>query len=83
MNGPSGKATTTNATAGKRLRPHAAFWLIVADGDECSDALTLDLPGCGEALEVFCHSEEAEMFLRLGQLGRGWRTSEELAAELA
>ena len=77
VNGPSRKATTTNtATAGKRLRPHAAFWLIVADGDECSDALTLDLPGRGEALAVFGHPEEAEMFLWLGQMGRGWRSRE-------
>ena len=33
-------------------------------------------------MAVFCHPEEAEMFLRLGPLGRGRRPREASAAEL-
>ena len=71
-----------NAATGERLRPHRTFWLIVGDEDGVSGALTLDLPGRGEALAVFCHPEEAEMFLRLGPSGRGRRPRDASAAEL-
>ena len=70
-----------NTATGERLRPPGTFWLIVGD-DGGSGALTLDLPGRGEALAVFCHPEEAEMFLRLGPSVRGRRPREASAAEL-
>ena len=45
--------------------------------------LTLGLPDGGEALAVFCHPEEAQMFLWFEAAGRGWRTAEASARQLA
>ena len=37
----------------------------------------------GEILPVFSYKEEAEMFLRLGVSGKGWRVRESTCGELA
>ena len=63
--------------------PYSSFWLVVEEGEGRPEALTLGLPDGGEALAVFCHPEEAEMFLWFEAAGRGWRTAEASAPKLA
>ena len=46
------------------------------------EVLTTNLSGGEEALPVFSHEEEAEMFLYLGGLGEGWRARESAAGEV-
>jgi poly-beta-hydroxybutyrate-responsive repressor len=46
------------------------------------EVLTTGLSGGEEALPVFSHEEEAEMFLWLGELGDGWQARESAAGEL-
>ena len=73
--------TETNLTAERppRRPPGTTFWLIT---NGRRDVLTLYYDG-EEMLPVFCHREEAEMFLRLGILGYSdWRASESGAREL-
>lgn len=47
-------------------------WLIARDEDRRTETLILDFGVDSEALPVFGHEEEAEMFLLLGRLGEGW-----------
>ena len=70
------------ATERSRCRPPgAAYWLITKTATGRVGVLTLDC-GTGEALPVFSHAEEAEMFLRLGQAGDEWRVTESQAGGL-
>jgi len=47
------------------------------------EVLAIDLAAGEEALPVFSHEEEAEMFLRLGRVGfEGWQARESTAGEL-
>lgn len=61
-----------------RRPPGTIYWLIT-NGQ--SDVLTLDYDG-EEILPVFSHWEEAEMFLRLGNVGCDWHAFESGAREL-
>ncbi len=74
---------TEGATERSRCRrpPGAAFWLITKTANGRVGVLTLDC-GIGEALPVFSHAEEAEMFLRFGQVDDDWRVTESRAGGL-
>jgi hypothetical protein len=61
-------------------RPFApAYWLIVKHENDWIEALTLD---CEKAVAIFSHEDEAEMFLRLEDVGEDWRISESGVGEL-
>ena len=64
-----------------RRQPGCAHWLITKNGNGPLEVLTTNLSG-EEALPVFSHEEEAEMFLYLGGLGDGWQARESAAGEL-
>jgi hypothetical protein len=64
-----------------RLPPGPTYWLITTSQNEHREVLTLDHDG-EEMLPVFSHEEEAEMFLRLGGMGYGWRVGKSSAREL-
>ena len=67
---------TEGATERARCRPPgAAYWLITKTANGRVGVLTLDC-GTEEALPVFSHAEEAEMFLRFGQVDNEWRVTE-------
>jgi hypothetical protein len=57
------------------------FWLIAKAGTCPIETLTVECGG-HEALPVFSHEEEAELFLRLGRIGDGWRVRESSAGEV-
>jgi hypothetical protein len=57
------------------------FWLVAKDGTCTVEVLTVDC-GDGEALPVFSHEEEAELFLWLDEVGEGWRVRESAAGEI-
>ena len=48
------------------------LWLITKDASGPSNPLLVDGDRSGEALAVFGHEQEAEMFLGLWALGDGW-----------
>ncbi|MCA1728993.1 MAG: hypothetical protein LC751_06180 [Actinobacteria bacterium] len=58
------------------------LWLITKQHLGRLEVLTTNLGGNWEALPVFSFEEEAEMFLRLGARGAGWRAREVTAGEL-
>ncbi len=61
--------------------PERRFWLISRHrGRRAEELLTV---ADGEALPVFSFEEEAEMFLRLGAFGTGWRARRATPGELA
>jgi hypothetical protein len=62
-------------------RPASRFWLVAKDRNHPVQMLTVDFGG-GEALPVFSHEEEAELFLVLGGAGEGWRARESSAGEI-
>ena len=59
------------------------LWLISRAAGGGSEPLLVDGGRGGDALAVFCHEEEAEMFLGLWAPGDGWRAGEVGAGELA
>jgi hypothetical protein len=63
----------------------STLWLIARDARGRSEPLLVDDGGGrgGEALAVFGHEEEAEMYLGLWAPGDGWRAREIGAGELA
>ncbi len=63
------------------LSPGSTYWLIAKFKNNRLQALTVD-GGGGEALPVFSHEEEAELFLCLGGIGEGWRVRESSAGEV-
>ena len=63
-------------------KPQQPYRLIVNNEKDRMDVLTIQLSTGGEALPVFSHEEEAEMFVRLGSWGAGWRAREASAREL-
>ncbi len=62
-------------------RADTAYWLITKNETGQIEVLTIDRKG-EEALPIFSHQEEAEMFLWLGEVGDGWHTRESAAGEL-
>src|ERR687889_296301 len=64
-------------------RSGSAYWLIVNNENGRIEILIDGLAGKGgEALPVFSHEEEAEMFLSLSEKDDRWRTRESTAGEL-
>lgn len=65
-------------------RADKAYWLIAKNETGQIEVLTIDRKGeeAGEALPVFSHREEAEMFLWLGGVDDGWHARESAAGEL-
>ncbi len=61
--------------------PGSTYWLIAKVENGRIEALTVD-GGGGEALPVFSHEEEAELFLCLGEISDGWRVRESSAGEI-
>ena len=61
--------------------PGSTYWLIAKVENGRMEALTVD-GGGDEALPVFSHEEEAELFLCLGGIGGGWRARESSAGEV-
>jgi hypothetical protein len=79
-------AKRTAAQASRRApgrQPGSAYWLVARNENGRLEVLTTGLAGGEEALPVFSHEEEAEMFLRLGRVGLdGWQARESTAGEL-
>ena len=61
--------------AKREIPAGAAYWLI-CDGTEPVRPFVLDLAGLGRSLPVFSFREEAELFMALGGIGRGWAVRE-------
>lgn len=61
--------------------PRRPLWLITNHENGRMGVLTLDPGSETEALPVFSFEEEAEMFLRLGTPGPGWRTRKATTGE--
>jgi hypothetical protein len=63
--------------------PGSAYWLIARNENSRLEVLAIGLTGGEKALPVFSHEEEAEMFLRLWEVGfDGWQVRESTAGEL-
>ena len=65
-------------------QPGSPYWLIARNENGWLEVLaTGPLAGAKEALPVFSHREEAEMFLRLWEVGfDGWQARESTPGEL-
>ena len=50
----------------RAMRGHPGFWVACRSPDALSDPLTVDVPGLGEALAVFCFEEEARRYMGYG-----------------
>lgn len=64
------------------LAPDLAYWLIANNANDRVEVFTIKCSSEGEVLPVFGHEEEAEMFLRLGEVEDGWRVRESRAGEM-
>jgi hypothetical protein len=63
--------------------PGSAYWLIAKNENGWLEVLATRLAGAEEALPIFSHEEEAEMFLRLWEVeSDGWQARESTAGEL-
>src|SRR4051812_32675351 len=63
--------------------PVTAYWLIAKNENRRLEVLATGLAGGEEAMPVFSHEEEAEMFLRLWENRcDGWQVRESSAGEL-
>ncbi|MDQ3943315.1 MAG: hypothetical protein M3254_09450 [Actinomycetota bacterium] len=63
--------------------PGSAYWLIARNENSRLEVLATGLTGGEKALPVFSHEEEAEMFLRLWEVGfDGWQVRESTSGEL-
>jgi hypothetical protein len=79
-----GQAEIEEGDQGERtLRREPAYWLIEKIEDGPPEVLTVDLRGGRQALSIFSHREEAEMFLWLGRLTDGWRARKSEGGEIA
>src|SRR5215204_1005003 len=80
----NGAKRTAERASGRTPGRHlgSVYWLVVKNENGPLEVLTTNLSGGEEALPVFSHEEEAEMFLYLGGLGDGWRARESAAGEL-
>ena len=48
------------------MRGYPSFWIACRSPDTLSDPLTVDVPGLGKALAVFCFEEEARLYMGYG-----------------
>lgn len=62
--------------------PRRPLWLITNHENGRMGVFTLGSDDDEETLPIFSFEEEAEMFLRLGETGTGWRARETAAGEL-
>jgi hypothetical protein len=62
-------------------RSASRFWLVATYGTCPMEVLTVEC-GDDEAMPVFSHEEEAELFLGLGEDGEGLRVRESSAGEI-
>jgi hypothetical protein len=80
------RAKRTGERASRRAsgrQPGSAYWLVARNGNGPLEVLAAGDAGGEEALPVFSHEEEAEMFLRLRRVGfEGWQARESTAGEL-
>ncbi len=77
------KSVKWKAEQASGRRPDSAFWLIAKNENGRTEILALDLAAGEEALPVFSHEEEAEMFLGLWEVTlEGWQVRESTAGEL-
>ena len=67
----------------RTLRRKPAYWLIEKLEDGSMEVLTVELRGGQQALSIFSHLEEAEMFLWLGRLTDSWRPRKCEGGEIA
>jgi hypothetical protein len=59
------------------------YWLITKDENGRLEALVTSFTSTEQALPVFSHEEEAELFLRLWEVeGEGWQIRESTAGEI-
>jgi hypothetical protein len=72
---------TNGGPRGPSGRPTRTRWLIARDRDAGVEVFAVKRGG-GRILPVFGFEEEAELFLRLGALGDGWRARETSSGEL-
>jgi hypothetical protein len=68
-------------TSRRKLQP--AYWLIEKIEDDSMEVLTVDVQGGQQALSIFSHREEAEMFLWLERLTDSWRARRSEGREIA
>jgi hypothetical protein len=80
------RAKRTGERASRRAlgrQPGSTYWLIARNDNGHLEILTTGLASGEEAMPVFSHEEEAEMFLRLRRVGfEGWQARESTAGEL-
>ena len=80
------RAKRTAEQASRRVPgrvPGSAYWLVARNENGRLEVLATRLAGAEEALPVFSHEEEAEMFLRLLEVeSDGWQARESTAGEL-
>jgi hypothetical protein len=62
--------------------PRRPLWLIANHENARMGVFTLGSDDDKETLPVFSFEEEAEAFLRLGEMGTGWRARESTGGEL-
>ncbi|HZB83227.1 MAG TPA: hypothetical protein VE288_10360 [Rubrobacteraceae bacterium] len=76
---------TVEPASGRALRqhPYPVYWMITRNDNGPLEVLTTGLTSGEEALAVFSHQEEAEMFLKLWEVGFDcWQVRESTAGEL-
>jgi hypothetical protein len=76
------KGEQRSAEQTSRKSSGSSYWLIAKNENGGMEVSTVRLPGGEEALAVFGHEEEAELFLWLEVSSHGWRTRESSAGEL-
>ena len=79
------RTRTVTGTSGRKATPLAGrtFWLLTRQDGRRVEALSVTPDGGEEALPVFAHREEAEMFLRLGTFRADvWRVRQTGRGEL-
>jgi hypothetical protein len=83
-NGAAARPTAEQHSGGASERhPVSVYWLIARNETDRLEFLTLRLTDGEKILLVFSFEEEAEMFLRLGQVGfDNWQTRQSTAGEL-
>jgi hypothetical protein len=76
-----GEQRSTEQTS--RKSSGSSYWLIAKNENGRIEVSTVRLPGGEEALAVFGHEEEAELFFWLEVSNHGWQTRESRAGEVA